>query len=114
MAMAHRAEEISARFGSGRGKLADVGAPRRSRKHVVNRYLRERGVSCREAFYLLGRAREATGAHMQAAEFYRRALYLEPNHYETLLRWAALALKCGDHVHAGILRSRAGRVQNRR
>jgi chemotaxis protein methyltransferase WspC len=73
-------------------------------------HLRERGASA-EAFYLLGTARHATGADSQAGEYYRKALYLEPTHYDTLMQWALLAERNGDGAHARILQQRAGRIR---
>jgi chemotaxis protein methyltransferase WspC len=78
---------------------------------ICERHLREHGVSA-EAYYLLGLVRDAAGAESQAGEFYRKALYLEPDHYETLLHWASLSLKIGDSAHARILNERAQRVRN--
>jgi len=77
---------------------------------ICETHLREQGASA-EVFYLLGTARHATGADSQAGEFYRKALYLEPTHYETLLQWASLAERNGNGAHARILQERAGRIR---
>ncbi|MDB6123935.1 MAG: methyltransferase [Pedosphaera sp.] len=77
---------------------------------VCETYLREQGVSA-EAYYLLGLVRDAAGADSQASELYRRALYLEPNHYETLVQLAALSEKKGDNAHAKLLYKRAERAK---
>jgi chemotaxis protein methyltransferase WspC len=79
---------------------------------ICETHLREHGVSA-QAYYLLGLVRNAAGADSQAGEFYRKALYLEPNHYETLMQWASLAKKIGDGNHARILQERAERVKKR-
>jgi chemotaxis protein methyltransferase WspC len=71
-------------------------------------HLREYGVSA-EAFYVLGLVRDAAGADSQAGEFYRKALYLEPGHCETLRQWASLSERNGRTEHARILRERAER-----
>jgi chemotaxis protein methyltransferase WspC len=71
-------------------------------------YIREFGVSA-EAFYVLGLVRDAAGADSQAGEFYRKALYLEPGHRETLRQWASLSERNGRTEHARILRERAER-----
>ena len=73
--------------------------------------LDEQGASA-DAFYLLGLVRDAAGAEMQAGEFYRRALYLEPAHYESLLHLALLARKQGDNARAKRLLDRARRAQS--
>jgi len=77
---------------------------------ICETHLREEGASA-EAFYLLGTARHATGADSQAGELYRKALYLEPTHYDTLMQWALLAERNGDGARARILQERAGRIR---
>lgn len=79
-------------------------------EEICETHLREQGASA-EAFYLLGTARHATGADSQAGEFYRKALYLEPTHYDTLMQWALLAERNGDGARARILQERAGRIR---
>lgn len=74
-------------------------------------HLRTHGVSA-EAFYVLGLVRDAAGADAQAGEFYRKALYLEPGHCETLRQWASLSERNGRSEHARILRERAERRSN--
>jgi chemotaxis protein methyltransferase WspC len=71
-------------------------------------HLREYGVSA-DAFFLLGSVRDAAGADTQAGECYRKALYLEPGHQETLHQWASLSERNGRPEHARILRKRAER-----
>ncbi len=83
------------------GRLAEAA-------ELCETHLREQGVSA-DAYYLLGQVRHAAGADAQADEFYRKALYLEPGHSETLLQWALLSERNGRLEHARILRERAGR-----
>jgi chemotaxis protein methyltransferase WspC len=64
------------------------------------------------AYYLLGLVREA-GGDATAVDCYRKALYLDPNHYETLLQMALLAEKSGDHERAQTFRRRAQRLLKR-
>ena len=90
-------------------QLADAGKFDEA-EQICERYLRERGV-CAEAYYLLGLVHDAAGSESEAGEFYRKALYLEPNHYETLLQWASLSEKNGDNAHARILNERAERIK---
>jgi chemotaxis protein methyltransferase WspC len=54
--------------------------------------------------------REA-GGQPGAAQYYRKALYLEPNHRDALLQMALLADKQGDLAGARRFRSRAERTQ---
>ena len=86
------------------GRLAEATA-------ICEAHLREYGVSA-EAFYLLGLIRDVSGADSQATEFYRKALYLEPTHYEALVQWASLAKRNGNDAHAQILQNRAERIKN--
>ena len=69
-------------------------------------HLRRRGPSA-TAFYLLGLVRDATGNHAEAAAYYRKALYLDPNHYDALIHLALLMEKQGDAA------GRAGAAQPR-
>src|SRR5205814_223897 len=66
--------------------------------NLCETHLREYGVSA-EAFYVLGLVRDASGADSQAGEFYRKALYLEPGHLETLHQWASLSERNGRPEH---------------
>ncbi len=75
---------------------------------VCQAHLHKRGPSA-EAYYLLGLVRDASG-DPQAVEYYRKALYLEPNHYETLLQMSLLLEKTGDPAGARIFKQRASRI----
>jgi chemotaxis protein methyltransferase WspC len=98
--------------------LADLATARRLAEegkfaeaaNICEDYLRESGASA-EAYYLLGRLRDTFGAESEASEFYRKALYLEPDHCETLERWALLSEKSGDGARARILVERAERIR---
>jgi chemotaxis protein methyltransferase WspC len=71
--------------------------------------LREQGPSAR-AFHLLGLIRDCAGDQHQASEFYRKALYLEPDHYDVLIQLALLKDKSGDSAAAKVLKNRARRL----
>jgi chemotaxis protein methyltransferase WspC len=79
---------------------------------LCNQHLERQGPSA-QALYLLGLVREATGQSDQAEAFWRKAIYLEPTHYEALSHLAALLERLGDGTAARRLRLRAERVQNR-
>jgi chemotaxis protein methyltransferase WspC len=49
----------------------------------------------------------------RALDYYRKALYLEPDHYETLLHLALLLEKTGDAAGAQTYKRRAERAKNR-
>ena len=61
-------------------------------------------------WYLLGLLREA-GGDPTAIECYRKALYLQPDHYESLLQMASLAEKNGDTSRARTYKRRAERAR---
>lgn len=63
-----------------------------------------------EAFYLLGLIADARGRADEAADFYRKALYLAPTHYETLMHLAALLDVSGDVAGAQQMTLRAQRA----
>jgi chemotaxis protein methyltransferase WspC len=77
---------------------------------VCQAHLRNQGPSA-QAYYLLGLVRDASG-DPQAIEYYRKALYLEPNHYETLLQMSLLLEKTGDAAGARLFKRRAARAAN--
>ena len=61
-------------------------------------------------FSLLGVLHEATGKLDRAREFYRKALYLEPGHVETLAHLALLERSSGNAAAAHRLEQRARRT----
>jgi chemotaxis protein methyltransferase WspC len=65
-----------------------------------------------QAWYLLGLIRDAAG-EKGAIECYRKALYLDPEHYETLLQMALLAERDGNAPSARTFRSRADRLKTK-
>jgi chemotaxis protein methyltransferase WspC len=77
---------------------------------ICETYLRANTTSA-QAWYLLGVIREAA-SDPSARECYRKALYLDPNHYETLLQMAWLSEQGGDIGRALGFRTRAIRAKN--
>jgi chemotaxis protein methyltransferase WspC len=73
-------------------------------------HLREHGPSAK-AFYLLGLVRDAAGNPTDASNYYRKALYLDPTHHETLVHFAFLVEQQGNSAAAQVLRDRARRVE---
>ena len=66
-----------------------------------------------QVFYWLGLLSEVEGGIAQAQAFYRKALYLQPQHPETLAQLAALLTAQGDSVGARRLNERAARNVNK-
>jgi len=62
-----------------------------------------------QAYYLMGLLRDAAG-DLTARDYYRKALYLDPNHYESLLQLALWSEKNGESADARRLKKRAQRV----
>ena len=89
-------------------ELADGGKLEEATR-VCHAHLDQHGASV-QAYYLLGVIHDAQGSPV-AQEFYRKALYLDPNHYESLLQMALLAEKNGDTNTARNLRRRAQRQE---
>jgi chemotaxis protein methyltransferase WspC len=88
--------------------LADAGRLQEA-SEVCESHLRQHGPSA-EAYYLLSLVRDAMGNWQEAAEYYRKTLYLEPDHVEALMHLALLTENQGDIAAAGRLRERARRA----
>ncbi|MFZ6045077.1 CheR family methyltransferase [Pseudomonas sp. CR3202] len=65
-----------------------------------------------DAFYWLGLLADVAGKADEAQDFYRKALYLQPQHSEALAHLAALLAARGDRIGAQRLQQRAGRGVN--
>jgi chemotaxis protein methyltransferase WspC len=93
-------------------RLADQGHFAEAATHC-ERHLRRCGPSA-TAFYLMGLVRDATGNHAEAGAHYRKALYLDPDHYDAQIHLALLLEKRGDPAGAQVLRNRARRLEQKR
>ncbi|EOQ77899.1 putative protein methyltransferase [Pseudomonas aeruginosa VRFPA02] len=103
------------------GSASQRPAPRQSRRRVRRnrppggcreRQLAARGPSA-TVFYWLGLLSDVAGQEQEAQDFYRKALYLEPQHAEALAHLAALLAARGDHAGARRLQQRAARGVNK-
>lgn len=92
-------------------RLADQGHLAEAAK-LCEDHLKTNGASV-QAFYLLGLVRDAAGESNEASDFYRKALYLKPDHYETLIHLAYLKEKRGDSAGAKTLHNRARRAKEK-
>lgn len=88
-------------------RLANEGRTAEARV-ACERYLQTREPIA-QVFYWLGLLSEVEGNAAQAQGFYRKALYLEPQHPESLAQLAALLAAQGDVVGARRLQDRAAR-----
>ena len=69
-------------------------------------HMRRHGPSA-AVFHLKGLLCDSAGDAVAASSFYRKALYLDPAHYETLVHLAFLVERQGDLPGAKVLRDRA-------
>jgi chemotaxis protein methyltransferase WspC len=84
------------------GRLAEAAT-------LCEAHLTRNGTSA-EAYYLLGLVKDAAD-DPAAITFYRKALYLDPNHYETLVHAAVYLERTGDAAAAAPFKRRAARAQ---
>lgn len=93
-------------------RLADQGATEEALAafHAVL----ERMPDSAQAHFMLGLLNEHSRHDDEAREFLRRAVYLDPHHYEALCHLALLAERHGDDAGARAYRRRAARVYERR
>ncbi|MGP1680123.1 MAG: CheR family methyltransferase [Burkholderiales bacterium] len=63
-----------------------------------------------QAYHLMGLVHDATGMHQEAEQYYRKALYLDPDHHEALVHLAFLLEQQGDAAGAQRLHRRAKRL----
>jgi chemotaxis protein methyltransferase WspC len=89
-------------------RLADAGRLQEA-VEVCEAHLCEHRASA-QAYYLLGLVRDASG-EPGAVDCYRKALYLDPHHYESLVQMALLLQNRGEAARARVFRNRALRVQ---
>jgi chemotaxis protein methyltransferase WspC len=64
-----------------------------------------------QVFYWLGLLSDVAGSALEAQGFYRKALYLEPQHPDALMHLAALLQSQGDTAGARRLQARAARSE---
>ena len=76
---------------------------------ICQAHLDRQGPSA-QAYYLLGLVHDA-GGDPQAMDCYRKALYLEPTHYDSLLHMSLLLERSGDVAGARRFKRRADRVE---
>ena len=92
-------------------QLADQGRLVEAAKEC-EAHLHAHGPSAK-AFYVMGLVRDASGGHADAAEFYRKTLYLDPSHHEALVQLAFLLDGQGDKAGAKVMNDRARRLEQK-
>lgn len=96
----------------GARRLADIGQLAEAERGA-HRYTLEHGPHA-DAFFLLGLIADARGQADHAQDFYRKALYLDPDHYEALTHLAVLLDAAGDTAASKRMMNRAQRVLSKR
>ncbi|TFW28496.1 methyltransferase, partial [Duganella callida] len=66
-----------------------------------------------EAYFILGLLNEMTNKPNMAEEYWRRCIYLQPDHYQALCHLALLAEANHDAAGAAALKARAARIYKR-
>jgi chemotaxis protein methyltransferase WspC len=87
------------------GRLGDVTA-------ICQASLKQSGPSA-DAYYLLGLVSDAADRTEEAIAYYRKAIYLNPQHHDALLHCSLLTARRGDAAAAQALRERARRSSNK-
>jgi chemotaxis protein methyltransferase WspC len=106
--------EPAALAGAGTGQasmLADQGRLSEAAKSCKE-HLRAHGPSA-QTLHLLGLISSAAGNLPEAAEYFRKTLYLDPNHTPSLVHLALLLEKQGDKAGAKVLNARVRRLDRR-
>ncbi|MDC8760935.1 methyltransferase, partial [Janthinobacterium sp. hw3] len=67
-----------------------------------------------EAYFILGILNEQAGKTALAEDYWRRCIYLQPDHYEALCHLALLTEHNGNGAAAAALKARAARIFQRR
>lgn len=80
---------------------------------LCGKHLQQHGPDAR-AFYLLAIIRQAVGEPAEAEALLRKAIYLDPAHYEALTHLAVLLEQRGDKANAELMRQRAQRSHGRK
>ncbi|MNR79404.1 putative biofilm formation methyltransferase WspC [compost metagenome] len=76
---------------------------------LCQEYMQQNGPNA-AAYYLMGLISDARQDTSEALQHYRKAIYLQPTHYEALTHLAALLAAQGDSAGAQLMQQRAQRV----
>ena len=66
-----------------------------------------------DAYYLLGVVSDCQKQSALAEDYWRRCVYLKPNHYEALCQLALLSEQAGNAAQAAVFKQRAARIYQR-
>ncbi|HEX5341130.1 MAG TPA: protein-glutamate O-methyltransferase CheR [Duganella sp.] len=92
-------------------RLADLGdvkaAETKCRDHLAQH------PESAEAYFILGLLNELTNKPQMASDYWKRCIYLQPDHYQALCHLALLAEANNDAAGAAALKARAARIYKR-
>jgi tetratricopeptide (TPR) repeat protein len=71
----------------------------------------EKDLPCAEVYYLMGLIHESCDRDTDAEECYRKSLYLDPDHFETLIHAGLMYERRHDHEKAALLKNRLARIE---
>ncbi len=94
-----------ARKAADAGKLEEAG-------RICQEHLKQFGPSA-QIFFLQGLVHDASNLREEAREHYRKAIYMQPDHYEALVHLALLTQSLGDAEGARLLHDRAERANQK-
>ncbi|MBE9208294.1 chemotaxis protein [Nostoc sp. LEGE 06077] len=77
---------------------------------LCNDYINQNQMNA-EAYVLLGEVQQAMGENEQAEQYFRKAIYIQPNHEAALTHLALLKEQQGDRVSASLLWQRIYRLK---
>lgn len=92
-------------------RLADLGDIKAAEKNCRD-HLAQHPESA-EAYFILGLLNELTSKPKLAEDYWKRCIYLQPDHYEALCHLALLAEANNDASGAAALKARAARIYKR-
>jgi len=92
-------------------RLADLGDAKAA-EYACRDHLARHPESA-EAYFILGLLNELSNKPQMAADYWKRCIYLQPDHYEALCHLALLAEANHDVAGAAALKARAARIYKR-
>jgi chemotaxis protein methyltransferase WspC len=92
-------------------KMADLGQLKEAENKCRDQLAR--APDSAEAYFILGLVNELTNRHKLAEDYWKRCIYLQPDHYEALCHLALLAETNNDPATATALKARAARIYKR-
>jgi len=79
---------------------------------ICEEHLRDKGPDT-QAYFLLALVREATGNRQQAADYLKKVIYLNPEHYEAMVHLSSLLELLGDINGSKNINERASRIKHK-